>query len=310
MAAQNSVAVRDNSTLTNFKQWAQIISNFFTTAGWLQSTDTGQVNWSTIATVPTGGNYVYEIWEPNDGLTNFFLKIEYGTNASSTNGPQLRLSVGTGTNGAGTLTGFIAGPFLTPQGAVTVTSAVTQFQCYLSGAAGRMGVAMWVDDTTNTGPIAFVVARSKNSSGSNTSDNVSLIVCGGNAGITIANPYGMQTIRFGVGVAPAIPVNSGSPIPILPAIMTNLSSNAFATTNVPVSPIFPSIGFFDNPLIEVGVAASGDITDQASFTIAAANMPYGVSHTFKAFKNPPLNDFGAHKPGNGGSNFSLVLLYE
>lgn len=309
MATLSTVAVRDNSTLANFKQWAQVISNFMTTAGWSQSSDTGQVNWGTIGSVPTSGNYVYEIWQPNDGLTNFFLKIEYGTNGTAI--PSLRLSIGTSTNGAGTLSGLVAGPFLAPAAATTVTSTTTQWNCFLSGAAGRINVAMWVSETTNPGPIFFGVARSKNSSGTNTSSHVTLATCGGMVNINISNPYGMQTIVFGTGVVNAITPNASSPIPTMPMIGTSLLNNLFASTDVPISPLFPVPGFYDNPIIEMGSAAEGDITDQATFSISAANMPYGASHTFIGFKNSPLSSWRVYKPGGSLSGAdALIMVFE
>src|ERR1035437_5775905 len=155
MANQNTPLVRDNSTLVNFKSWASAISAFFTTAGWTQSSDTGQVNWSTIASVPGSGAYVYEIWKPADGLTMFYLKVEYGTGAaSSATTPQMRLSIGTTTSGAGVLTGLVT-TLNVPVGPA-VTSTSTPFQCYFSGDTGRIGVMMWRDDQ----PIFFGVQRS------------------------------------------------------------------------------------------------------------------------------------------------------
>lgn len=305
MATLNSAHVRDNSTLTNFKDWAQSISNAFSTFGWTQSADTGQVNWSTIASVPAVNTYVYEIWEPNDGLTNFFLKVEYGTNTASANtGPSMRVSIGTSTNGAGTLSGLVAGPFTLPTAATSVTSTVTTWNCYFSGAAGRIGVAMWVTDTTNNGPMFFTVARSKNSSGANTSSHVSLIVCSQN---TLSRANGMQTIVFGTGVTNKIDptVSAAASLPVL---STSLASNLFASTDVPISPVFPLVGFYDNPLIEVGSAAVNDITDQATFTIAAANSPYGASHTYIGLRGTSTTfaQFGNPLQGNN----ALVMLYE
>lgn len=303
MAFQTSALVRDNSTLANFKSWASTISAFFTTAGWTQSTDTGQVNWSTIAAVPAVNTYVYEIWKPGDALTGFFLKIEYGTNSASTNtGPSIRVSIGTSTNGAGTLSGLIAGPFTNPSTVATVTSTVTTWNCYFSGDTGRMNIAMWVNDTVNHGPLFIGIARSKNSSGANTSSHVSLVVCAFN---NLGDVNGMQTIVFGTGVVNAISPNSAG---VLPALTTGLSSNLFASTDVPISPIFPLVGFFDNPLIEMGVAAQGDITDQATFTIAAANSPYGVSHTYIGLKGD--GSTFARWVCNIGLSNALIMLYE
>lgn len=316
MATLTTVAVRDNSTLANFKQWAQIISNFMTTAGWTQSADTGQVNWSTIASVPTNTNYVYEIWEPNDSLTNFFLKIEYGTN-NGTGIPSVRLSIGTSTNGAGSLSGLIAGPFFAPfvSGAAAVTSTSIQWNCYLSGAAGRLAVCMWNNETAAGGPMFFCVARSKNSSGASTSTHVSLITTGGSSNNNNWMPYSMQTIVFGNAATAAVTAaSSPSPNPsMLPILATGFSSNSFASTDVPISLIIPMMqGYADNPLTEVGGVAAGDITDGATFVISAANMPYGVSHTYIGVKGSTagtsngLTCFGNfHCP-----NIAVVFLFE
>jgi hypothetical protein len=155
--------VCDSSTLANFKQWAQAISGFFSTAGWSQSTDTGQVNWSTISSVPGSSAFVYEIWEPNDGLTNFFVKMEYG-NISGTNCPSLRITISTSTNGAGTSTGFVVGPTSTNVSSFSPPSTTIQYECDFSGAAGRIGVMMW-RNITNVGNQLFAIERSVNASG-------------------------------------------------------------------------------------------------------------------------------------------------
>src|SRR5260370_3097355 len=115
MATQNSALVRDNSTAANFRAWGSVISAFFTTAGWVASSDTGQVsNWTT-QTVPAANAYVYEIWKPNDGLTTFYLKVEYGTGTNSGNtNPRSRLTIASGTKGPGPLNRFVPSPTLVP----------------------------------------------------------------------------------------------------------------------------------------------------------------------------------------------------
>ena len=154
----NSALVCDNSTLANFKAWASAISAFLQTAGsgLSQTTDTGQVNWSTIASVPTSGNYVYEMYKNTDALTTFYFKIEYGTGSSSSN-PKIRLSIGTGTNGAGALTGFVTtlNPFTMPGSDTAPPSTSTQYNCYFSAAPGRLSILMWRDCTTTTWPLWF-----------------------------------------------------------------------------------------------------------------------------------------------------------
>src|ERR1700688_3030553 len=194
MATQNSALVRDCSTNANFRSWGSTLSAFFTTAGWTQSSDTGQVNWTTV-TAPTSGNYVYEIWKPGDALTTFYLKVEYGTGASSSN-PRLRVSIGSGSNGSGTLTGFVLATQLNPNSDVAPSSTSTQYQCYFSGDSGRMAVLMWRDDSTATGPIFFAVQRSLNSSGTPTSSYVTLLSCSNSGNCQSAQ----QSLVFGTGV--------------------------------------------------------------------------------------------------------------
>jgi hypothetical protein len=311
MATQNSALVRDNSTLTNFKQWAMAISAFFATAGWVQASDTGQVDWSTIASVPGGGSYVYEIWKSNDGLTTIYVKMEYGT-ASGTI-PQMRVTVGTATNGAGVMTGFYthdgAGNLLLmPYSANTVTSTVTQWQCYFSGDAGRMAIAMWVDDNTNNGFAIFTIQRSMNSSGVPTSAYVTLL----GTGYSVTGPSNgacfQQTVIFGLGLSTCIgQAVFGSAYSRWLCLRNPAETSDNVLGNIPISPVFPDIGYFDNPMDIVQVGSWGDFTDQGSYVIAAGNMVYGVSHTYLAFKNTSgSGPTGAQSFVAGGFNSNVT----
>jgi hypothetical protein len=306
MSIQNSALVRDNSTLANFKQWASTISAFFTTAGWTQSSDTGQVNWSTIASVPAVNTYVYEIWQPNDALTTFYFKVEYGTgSASSSTSPAMRISLSTGTNGAGTLTGFITALQVFPVTSPAVTSTVTQWQCYFSGAPGRVNVMMWRDDTASSGGLFFAVERSLNASGAYTSAFVTLLGCGNNNG-SQGGPF-QQSLIFGQGVANAVAqgvLGSG----FICLRNSTVPSDIF-DGGVPLSPVFPSVGGttgFANPMLAAAVGAASDYSEGSTYTIAAANMPYGVTHNYLASGNGPFSKVGVAQ----FSNSKLLMRYD
>lgn len=304
MATQNVALVRDNSTLANFKSWASAISAWFTTAGWSQSSDTGQVNWSTIASVPAVNTYVYEIWQPNDGLTNFYLKVEYGTLAGSTNTcPAIRTSFATSTNGAGTLTGTVT--TATANSSLTVTSTVTQWQCYMCGRAGQIQIMMWRDDSTNNGENYFAIERSINSSGSYTSTYATLLQCSAQ---TFANKTGQHTILFGSGIAPELnPSINNAAVGWSTLFFSGQQGGSCAfSANVPIGPVFPMVGYFDNPMIGTATASAGDITEATTYTPAAANMPYGVSHSYIASKAGP---FSVTVNGNSGWG-SLLMRYD
>lgn len=100
-----------------FRQWGKAISDAIAAVGWVKTADTGQVNWSTV-TPPSGGSTptAYEIWRAGDSLHGtlpLYVKFEYGTN-QSTGVPQLWVSSGYATDGAGNLTARAGLEMVTP----------------------------------------------------------------------------------------------------------------------------------------------------------------------------------------------------
>lgn len=91
-----------------FRVWGTEVNAALAALGWLQTADTGQVNWTT-ATRPTLSNQKagYEIWRANDALASqapFYLKLTYGSCGGASR-PRIWVQMGTGSDGAGNLTG-------------------------------------------------------------------------------------------------------------------------------------------------------------------------------------------------------------
>jgi hypothetical protein len=312
MATIQSQLVCDNSTLNNFKQWGHALSSAFGTFGWSQSSDTGQVNWSTIGSVPGSGAFVYEIWEPNDGLPNFFLKIEYG-NGSSTNSPTVQITLSTTTNGAGTATGVIIGPFIGcgVSSSFTAPSASTQYECDFSGVAGRFAAMLW-RNAPSSGTITnpqqlFAVERSVDATGAYTSDHVTLVMVGScplaNATFSRTN---QQSIVFGVGASPAIPPTPTTGINALggclsPRVMLTGSSNF--NGSLAFDTVAPMVGFWDFPLTVLGVANGPDLVEGVTFS---ASM-YGSTRTYMPSKNGP---FASVVPGSNAGAVAVCMRYD
>jgi hypothetical protein len=277
MATSQQFLVCDSSTLPNFKSWAQAISTAFSTFGWLQSSDTGQVNWGTISAVPSSAAFVYEIWQPNDGLTNFYAKVEYG-NFYGTNSPCIRVTLGTGTNGAGTLTGFVTSAFPVANVALTPPSTSTTYECDFTGGAGRMGVMMWRVGGNNSTQV-FAIERSVDSSGAYTSGSITLYVCGPPAFNDATNPSAaQQTILLGVGVGPTVnrtTARSGMNVATRILNWWGLSSSAF-NGFIPFDTLSPAIGYFDQPLTQIGFAFATDMAEGVPFTTTL----YGATRTY------------------------------
>jgi hypothetical protein len=307
MATSQQFLVSDNSTLANFKQWAQAISTFFATAGWLQSADTGQVNWGTIAAVPGTNLFVYEVWQPNDGLTNFYVLVEYGNSGiSGTNSPGIRITVSTTTNGAGTPTGLIMGPWKLNPSAAAPLSTTTQYECDFSGAAGRIGIMMW-RTITNNGGQAFGIERSVNSSGTYTSSHVTLVGCGQAS----QSPAFQQSLVFGVGAyqfaTDAVrDQNPGAGLYV--RYFTGSSSGPTTSAfngSIPFDTIAPLIGYFDYPLTIFGVAGGVDIAEGVTFTATL----YGATRTYMPSKNAPFSGC-APWARNGAWSAALCMRYD
>lgn len=301
MAATTANLVCDQSTLSNFVQWAQAISNFIgTNAGWTKASDAGQVNWSTISAVPGENTFVYEVWEPNDGLTAFFLKVEYGNYNTNSNNPTIRLSIGTSTDGVGNLVGTVLGPFQTTE-AINFPSATTQYECRFSGEPGRLSMLMWRDagDPNDDKTSLFVVERSLNASGTYTGDYVTLCVV---QNLTNNHqPVAFQTLHFTFGLAPASSVQNGATSAGLPCRIPRIGELVSANFNgsVPLDLCAPFVGFFDYPLTSIGGGPSANYTDGQIVTTTV----YGVTRTYIV-----CTDFTNTFPGANSTAPGAVLI--
>lgn len=97
----------------NFRLWGLAITAALTDVGMVQTADTGQINWTTVTRAAVNVDAGFQVWRFNDTLQAtkpIFLRLNFGTSPYGVGYPRLTAQVGTGTDGAGTLTG--AGPVL------------------------------------------------------------------------------------------------------------------------------------------------------------------------------------------------------
>lgn len=308
MATQQLQLLCDSSTLANFKAWAQPVSNWFRSCGYTNTSDTGQVNWSTIAAVPGSGAFVYEIFQSNDSYTQFFAKVEYGNVTSATNCPTVRITLGTGSNGSGTLTGFVTTALLCHASTYTPPSTTTQYECDFSGdsANSRIGAMMWRNAPANQGQMLFAIERSVNSSGAYTSSYVTLWTVGSNAGIVSGN---QQSLVFGVGAAPPLlsrqQAGSGTldaGVCARAAIMTATATSSAFNGSIPFDTCAPVVGLFDYECTMLGVAWGTDYAEGIPFNLTL----YSETRTYMPSK---LGAFNVPMFCNGG-NLITCLRYD
>lgn len=179
MAARTVVRSSSTSSAANYQAFAQAIHDWFVTAGWIQTTDTGQVSIPGLpASSASNQNNGYEVWRMNDALqatAPVFLRIDYGQTSGSY--PQIWVQVGQGSDGAGNLTGLKTDQRL-------MTTAVNDGagrNCYQSGGTNRIAMCMYrITTTKNTGNLIFAVERTKDTSGNDTNEGVLLFCSTGN----------------------------------------------------------------------------------------------------------------------------------
>jgi hypothetical protein len=118
--------IRQDSDET-FREWGSEINTALTTIGLVQTADTGQINWTTVTRAAASSDAGYEIWYMNDSLHStkpIYIKLIYGS-AGTTSRGRLKVEVGTGSDGAGNITGGHVAVQVSTTASIDLTTDVT-----------------------------------------------------------------------------------------------------------------------------------------------------------------------------------------
>lgn len=195
----------DHSSDATFRAWGSALSAAIVAAGAgvtthpgkiVPTTDTGQINWTTVTRpgVSTAAGYeIYKFTDSNAGSAPVYIKLEYGTGTSATV-PQIWVTVGTGSNGSGTLTGFTSTRAIASR-QTSITSAVTNYPTYVhSSEDAPLNIALKCGGSlTSTAMMFLSINRPCNADASIRADAVNITF---NANTVNAQ----QTLRFSDGV--------------------------------------------------------------------------------------------------------------
>lgn len=255
----------DTTTDANFRAVGVAIAALITTGGfWTLAGDTGQINWSTVTSPGTSSYAGFEIYVSNDSLSSnypVYMKVEYGCDSQATKGPLLRFSFGTGTNGAGTLTGNVSSGYTT---AASINGqGATTYPSFASGSAGRWGMLLW-NTSSPTISVAIAIERSLDSSGNYTNSYVTWL-------------YASPGTAFSQRSMIKPSLGTFTPEATASALTLNWTiTSGAAGTNVMPFPVFPFQGFADNPMtVAMGMKAA-DIAEGGTFDVTL----YGASHHY------------------------------
>lgn len=277
----------------DFQTWCQGIHAQLAACGMVQTADTGQINNTTVAR-PAGTNASagYEIWRFNDttatnGQTTnpLYFKLEYGTYTSNT-APSLWTTVGTGSDGAGNITGATI-PRQQHTAGTTYAGAQSNTS-YCSGDGGRLALYTNVDQAIGASAYALFIDRFRDATGTPTGEGFARAALNGND----------TTLRYSVMVGSVNVLNWQSQSGYFQSIP---NGQRLYNNSLIVTPLMYAIG-------QVRFLSSGilynrvDLGSAPGLTITATN--FGGTHTYL------LLGLGMGWQWTGNSGESLAMLWE
>lgn len=205
MAISSPTIVLRQSSSAELRTAGAAINAAIAAVGLVQTSDTGQINWTTVvANTTTSTNLGFEIWRCSDALQStkpIFMKVTYlagGANGNSVDTLAFAFQLGTATNGAGTILGTATSSLV---GGAS-NSTATALQCYFGGDGTYfwclLGARNSPFSNSDTGPIYFFCFdRTRDASGAVT----------GLGAVVFRTFYNSTSYGLGQGVN-ALPVDS------------------------------------------------------------------------------------------------------
>ena len=140
----------DHSSNAGFQAWYnELLTQFdaINPALLTRTADTGQIG-ATATRPAVNTSAGYAIWKFDDGQTPLYIKMEFGTASGAATAPRIWWTVGTGTNGTGTLTGSVNTRATLDHNA-TPGSTVTNYPSRICCIAGTFNLA-WKEGANGT----------------------------------------------------------------------------------------------------------------------------------------------------------------
>lgn len=170
MATNHWIHTASHVTAADFKSWVSSITEGLATVGLAVADDTGQLDVDAISTLPAGGAFAgFQIWYLNDSLhvsAPIYIKLEYGTGSGDR--PAFAVTVGSGTNGAGTLTGIFGKRAVYSPGFPFNAGTQKSFACKVEGCVWMAFADNGLNGSAKS--FFFMVARSTDLDGTPTAE--------------------------------------------------------------------------------------------------------------------------------------------
>jgi hypothetical protein len=263
------------------------------------------------ATFPRWVRFLQDMFTSNDALSStnkLYLKILYASNNTAASGiatPTPCFFFGNGSDGQGNINVNynwpINGSF--PYGIAGTNSANTgtaQWESNFSGTSGRLSFILWrgftATTSTTSAPTSIVIIdRSKDNNGNDT-DAYWTIAYSGWQSSTQGSSVQQSILKPGTGGAGIMSFQtSSSSISAIHTIQLINSQESY-NNQIPVSPIFPVLGFVGNPLLGGIAMKSGDTSEGALVQVTL----YGSTHPYLMTLKGGAQAFGVNSNNAAG----------
>lgn len=227
----------------------------------------------------------YEMYRFSDALQAtrpLFVKVEYGA-ANTQTWANMRVSVGSGTNGFGGLTGPVGVSFAGgPTTSSHVTTTTNSYACYKDGYFG-FAWALAPAANINTPHLAFFVDRTRDTNGVATNDG--LLWWGWNAN-TANGTWGGWSYDLGAGVTGG----TSTVVPVMTPQFTGQSSVQAKAKLYPIRAFMPDefaitgaltyLGTEFTPFTEFDIAPLPGMSTQRYLTLGTYTIGAGTSNAY------------------------------
>jgi hypothetical protein len=204
MAISNPSTVIDHTTDPAFRAWALNLRDLALIGGhFVQTADTNQFDFAAAVRPSNNTDSLPILLSPTDALqatAPYILAIYPGTGSISSN-PRVRVAVGTGTNGSGTLTGTIIGPIACGSVSAPVSTTLS-YENAAHATDGSLSIAFGIGNVLGSASQPVVRAffgfhRIRNHAGDQTPDGVALYSVSVNGLLECYSARRVSPVAFG-----------------------------------------------------------------------------------------------------------------
>ncbi len=289
----------EHTSDATFRVWGKKISDELQLMSGLTKTgDTGQINWTTVTRPGTSTDAGYEVYYLNDslhGTAPIYFRIAYGT-GTNTAGPRVRITVGTGSDGAGAITGTALSSVTTTSSVTAPSSTVIARTSYLCVAEGFIGLVGWATGAAADIAICgFMIARTCDTNGDPDATGALIVNHTGTNAPT--GDVSIQALRFAATAATYTRTAAIGPIFVTGA------ETATAISGDPQAYLAWSLSPYQQPLMQLCGVLISEVSDGSTFS---ATLIGATSRTYVCVARQIGEAVAAATPANWG----LAMLWE